>query len=88
MRTTITIEPDIDIRLKRFMRDRGLTFKAAVNEALRSGLDHERPPTAVERYVLPVRDMGLRPGIDLDKARHLDADLEDEETLRKLALRK
>jgi hypothetical protein len=32
--------------------------------------------------------MGVRPGIDLDRALQLDAVLEDEEILRKLSLRK
>jgi len=32
--------------------------------------------------------MGLRSGLDLDKALHLAAELEDAETVRKLELRK
>ena len=32
--------------------------------------------------------MGLKPGIDLDRALGLAAELEDEETVRKLELRK
>ncbi len=32
--------------------------------------------------------MGLRPGINLDKALQLDAELMDEEIIRKLELRK
>jgi hypothetical protein len=70
------------------MRERGLTFKAAVNETLRAGLDHERSLATVERYVLPVYEMRVRPEIDIDRIAHLDADLEDEEILRKMRLRK
>jgi hypothetical protein len=88
MRTTITLDPDVQVRLERLMRDRHVTFKTAVNEMLRSGLEHERTTSHPDAYVLPVRDMGLRPGIDLDRAAHLAAELEDEEMARKLALRK
>jgi hypothetical protein len=51
---------------------------------LRRGLDDgPREPFRVE-----ARALGLRPGIDLDQALELAARLEDEETLRKLELRK
>ncbi len=39
-------------------------------------------------YRLPTYRMGLRPGIDLDRALQLDAALEDQEIVRKLELRK
>jgi hypothetical protein len=35
-----------------------------------------------------VRPLGLRPGVDLEHALRVAADLEDEETVRKLELRK
>ena len=88
MRTTITLEPDVAVRLERLTRDRGITFKEAVNSTLRAGLDGARPEGATSRYVLPTYPMGVRPGIDLDRARHLDIELEDEEIMRKLTLRK
>jgi hypothetical protein len=34
-------------------------------------------------YVVPTFAMGVRPGIDLDRARHLASDLADEETVRR-----
>jgi hypothetical protein len=37
---------------------------------------------------VPTYSLGLRPGIDLDRALALDAALEDEEILAKLARRK
>ena len=39
-------------------------------------------------YRVPARSLGLRPGIDLDRALRLAGDLEDEELVRKLELRK
>jgi hypothetical protein len=88
MRTTITLESDVAVRLERLTRERGITFKEAVNSTLRAGLDQALPQAAAMRYVLPTFPMGVRPGIDLDRARHLDAELEDDEIMRKLAVRK
>ena len=42
----------------------------------------------VEPFRIEASALGLRPGIDLDQALELAARLEDEETLRKLELRK
>ncbi|HLA16334.1 MAG TPA: hypothetical protein VJZ72_05485 [Candidatus Limnocylindrales bacterium] len=81
MRTTITLEPDVDALVRKAMRERGLTFRQAVNEAIRRGL--RRQPSA-ERYRTPSFPMGLRTDIDWDKASHLAAELEDVEILRKL----
>jgi len=38
MRTTVTLDPDTRLLVERAMRERGLTFKQAVNEAIRAGL--------------------------------------------------
>lgn len=86
MRTTVTIDPDLAARLRRIARERGISFKEALNSMLRAGLG-ERAGTA-RPYRVPARRLGLRPGIDLDKGLRLAAALEDEETSRKLELRK
>lgn len=86
MRTTITLEPEIDARLRRLARERGISFKDAVNAVLRRGLAEG---AGVRRsYRVVARPLGLRPGIDLDHALRLAAELEDAETIRKLELRK
>ena len=85
MRTTITLDEDVAAQLRRVMRERDITFKDAVNTALRAGLGASREPRP---YRLPTFRMGVRPGIDLDRALRLDAALEDEETIRQLRLRK
>jgi hypothetical protein len=82
MRTTLTIDDDIAIRLETLRRERGLTFKEALNQTLRAGLANGRRP---ERYTLPTFNMGP-PRVDLTKALQLAAALEDEEILRKLRL--
>lgn len=86
MRTTVTIDPDLAAKLRRIARERGISFKEALNAMLRAGMG-ARAGTA-RPYRLPARRLGLRPGIDLDKALHLAAVLEDEETIRTLELRK
>ncbi len=84
MRTTITLEPDVAARVQQLMRERKLTFKEAVNFAIRQGLGPvgDRPT-----FQTPTFELGP-PAVPLDKALRLAADLEDEETVRKLALRK
>lgn len=81
----MTLDPDVVAALQRVARERGTSFKAVLNDALRRGLSGE--PTR-RRYRMPSRDMGLRTGFDIDKALTLVAADEDAETLRKLALRK
>jgi Ribbon-helix-helix protein, copG family len=85
MRTTVTIDPDLDAKFRRIARERGISFKEALNAALREGLGAH---ASTRRYRLTARPLGLRPGIDLDRALRLASALEDEETVRKLELRK
>lgn len=86
MRTTVTLDDDVAAALQAVARDRGLTFKEALNSAVRAGLS--APARRRTSYRLPTRALGLRPGIDLDKALRLAGELEDDETVRKLELRK
>lgn len=84
MRTTVTLDADSDAIVRRLMRDRGLTFKEAVNAAIQAGVvarPRGRP------FRTPTYDMGA-PAIPVDKALRLAADLEDEVLIRKLAERK
>jgi hypothetical protein len=86
MRTTVTLDPDVAAKLQRAARERGVSFKAALNDAVRAGLGPDS--RAVRRYRMPARRMGVRPGVDLDRALRLAGELEDGEIVRKLALRK
>lgn len=87
MRTTIDLDPDVDARLRALARERGVPLRVVINEALRAGM-HPARAAADEAYVLPTRRLGARPGVDLDKALALAGEIEDEEILRKLELRK
>ena len=84
MRTTVTLEPDVEALVKRVMRERGMSFKDAINHAIREGLT--RAPRA-PRFRTPTHRMGFEPAIPWDKALRLSAELEDEELARRLAAR-
>ena len=88
MRTTLTLEPDLAHALRQRAHDNSRSFKDVVNEAIRAGLAHGRQPRR-RAYRLKAQHLGgIRPGIDLDKALHVAAALEDDEIARKLELRK
>ncbi len=72
--------------LRAVMSERGVSFKAALNEAIRGGLDVGGAPG--RDFRVQARPMGVRPNMDLDKALSLAGEMEDAEILRKLALRK
>ena len=82
MRTTVTLDADVEQLLREAMQRGRNSFKATLNEAVRRGLrgqkDGEEPA-----YVVKARPMGLRPGIDPARVRDLDDELELEEFLRK-----
>jgi hypothetical protein len=63
-RTTLTLEDDVVSRLTEESRRSGKPFKTVVNEAIRRGLDGSR--STAEPFRVEARDMGLRPGFDLD----------------------
>jgi len=80
----VTLDADTDQIVRRLMRDRGMTFKQALNEAIRAGGATPRRRRAKRTRTF---DMGP-PAIPLDKAVRLAAELEDEELVRKIAARK
>ena len=86
MRTTVTLDADVEVKLRATMRERGVSFKAAINDAIRSGL--AGPALPAKRYRMPTARLGVRPGVNLDKALTLTGEMEDAEILRKLELGK
>jgi hypothetical protein len=87
VRTTVDLDPDVDARLRALARERGVPLRVVINDALRAAL-HPSANGEARPYALPSRRLGLRPGINVDKALALAGELEDEEILRKLELRK
>jgi hypothetical protein len=86
VRTTVTLDEDVAAKLQQASRERGVSFKAALNDAVRAGLGDSKH--SARRYRMPTSDMGLRSGIDLDHALRLADELEDVEIIRRLELRK
>lgn len=80
MRTTITLDPDVRLLVEKAMRERGISFKQAVNEAVRGGLAPS--PEGHRAYTTP-RSLGPA-RVDLTKALRIAADLEDDELSRRL----
>ena len=86
MRTTVTLDSDTEALLRRRMRERGISFKQALNEAVRDGLTSS--PTVADRaFRTPTADMG-QPTLPLDHALRIAATLEDDELVRKMRVGK
>jgi hypothetical protein len=81
MRTTVTLDPDTRLLVERAMRERGLTFKQAVNAAIRAGLAES--PQHGRSYTTP-RELGPA-RIDLTKALGVAGRLEDDALAGRLA---
>ncbi|MFN7935360.1 MAG: hypothetical protein U0R19_18670 [Bryobacteraceae bacterium] len=65
IRTTITLEEDVYVRLQARAKERGLTFKEAVNETIRSGLQTGLKPRTPFQ-VKPITYARPLPGINYD----------------------
>jgi len=75
MRTTVTIDPDVQELLRKAVREQGQPFKQVLNAALRKGLRAgERKPAKPFRQ--RTFDLG-KPLVDLTKALSLAAELDD-----------
>lgn len=78
MRTTVTLDPDVESMLRKEVHRRGEPFKQVLNDAIRTGLRAmKRHDTTFEPVTF---EMG-RPRVDLTKAAALAAELEDDEIL-------
>lgn len=72
MRTTLTLDDDLAVILKRLADETGRPFKDVVNEAIRAGLREQ--PTETEIHIPQPRDLGLR--MDAVEAQHLMEELD------------
>ena len=81
MRTTLTIEPDVEKLLEQEVVRSRRPLKQVVNEALRRGLTRSAEKT--RKVVVKVSDSRLRPGYDPAAFNALADELEDTEVLRK-----
>ena len=80
MRTTVTLDVDTAALVRKRMAERGISFKQALNDAIRDGLAPRRRGAP---FRVTTADLG-QPAVNLDRALQLAADLEDEELVRKM----
>ncbi len=66
MRTTVTLEEDVIVKLRDRMARSGASFKETLNEHLRRGLEQPMDEELAKPFRIQPRSMGLRPGIELD----------------------
>jgi hypothetical protein len=78
VRTTVTLDPDTEQLVRRRMDERGVSFKQALNDALREALSSRagRGP-----FRTPAHDLGS-PAVNLDRALLVAGEIEDEELVR------
>ena len=76
MRTTVTLEPETERLLREAMRQRGQSFKEALNQAVVRGLADLRCDAEEAPFVPLTFPMGLRAGHDPAYLDSLDGELE------------
>ena len=86
MRTTITLDPDVEALIRTAMKERGVSFKEALNSAVRTGLT--QPRQRKRSFTQKSFSLGREQYFRWDKAAQTAVALEDEELVRKLSLRK
>ena len=79
MRTTVTLDADTEALVRRHMRERGVSFKQAINDALRDGLTRQ---TKRGSFATPSAKLGV-PAVNLDRALRVAGELEDDDLIRK-----
>lgn len=79
MRTTVTLDDDTLALVHRLMKERGVSFKKALNDAIREGAQRRAKSTP---FKTRTADLGV-PTVNLDRALQVAADLEDEELIRR-----
>ena len=84
MRTTLTIEADVEQFLLREMRRTGKSMKAVVNDALRAGFGMRGTPPRLRRFKVQPHAFAFKPGIDVDRLNQLVDELEVDERARQL----
>ena len=80
MRTTVTLDPDTEQILRRRMRERNISFKQALNDAIRCGVTEQE---GLQLFITETASLG-ESRVNLDRALQVAADLEDDELLRRM----
>jgi hypothetical protein len=83
MRTTVTLDADVEVLVKKAMHESDASFKDVLNDGLRRGLGVQASRPA-GRFVQPTRNLG-RLLVDSANFNALVDELEDRELMAKLA---
>ncbi len=83
MRTTVTLDKDVERLVRDAMHRSRKSFKAALNDGLRAGLGARRALVASAPFIVKARALGLRAGIDPTGFNKLADDLEIDAFLKK-----
>jgi hypothetical protein len=78
MRTTVTLDPDVERLLKEKARQSRQSFKQVLNNAVRQGLGNEVVAGSGPRFHVKARPMRLRIGIDPARLTEIGDDLDVE----------
>jgi hypothetical protein len=85
VRTTISLDADVEALIRTVMRERGISFKEALNSAVRAGLTQTRHGR--RSFVQKSFSLGAAKNFRWDKALEAATAVEDEELRRKIAIR-
>jgi hypothetical protein len=83
MRTTVTLDKDVERMLRDAMHHSRRSFKEALNAALRAGLAGNADAVKSVPFVVKARSLGLRAGIDPAGFNKLADELEVDAYLKK-----
>lgn len=84
MRTTVTLDKDVERMLREAMHRSRTGFKQTLNAAIRAGLGQKTAPAPRRPFVLKARPLGLRAGLDPAGFNKLADDLEVDAVLGKI----
>ena len=76
MRTTLTLDDDVQAKLEREARREGKSFKEVVNYYLRLGLTARQAYQPRQKFTVRARPMGLREGLSAASVARLAEELE------------
>lgn len=87
MRTTVTLDQDAEKLIRDLMRERGVSFKQALNDAIRAGLMPAKRDGA-RLFTQKTFPLGAEQYFRWDKALAVADAIEDEELIRKISIQK
>ena len=75
-RTTLSLDEEVRAKLETEMWKSGKSFKETVNDTLRLGLLTRQEISKEKPYKVQAKDLGLKPGYNLDKTWGLIEEIE------------